>query len=239
MPLTCERRWYRHRPAVRGVIGVRCRLSVRRPNVHSWPIRRSPRPHRSGRLRPEQPPPPRPPPRRPLPRPLTTAPSTSALRRALRRVRDGVALDVTEASVLLAARGEQLDELLAAAARVRDAGWSTPAVRAWSPTPARCSCRSRGCAATAATTAPSPPCRTACLRRSSSATRCWRSPAPGPPPGARRRCSPSATGPRSAGPPRASGWRPAATTPRWSTCARARSPCWRRPACCRTSTPVS
>ena len=54
--------------------------------------------------------------------PTGAAPSTSALRRALRRVRDGVALDVTEASVLLAARGEQLDELLAAAARVRDAG---------------------------------------------------------------------------------------------------------------------
>src|SRR3954470_19466469 len=49
-------------------------------------------------------------------------PSAAALRRALRRVRDGVALDVTEASVLLAARGEQLDELLAAAGRVRDAG---------------------------------------------------------------------------------------------------------------------
>jgi FO synthase len=49
-------------------------------------------------------------------------PSPNALRRALRRVRDGVALDVTEAAVLLAARGEQLDELLAAASRVRDAG---------------------------------------------------------------------------------------------------------------------
>jgi FO synthase len=48
--------------------------------------------------------------------------SSSALRRALRRVRDGVALDVTEASVLLAARGEALDELLSAASRVRDAG---------------------------------------------------------------------------------------------------------------------
>ena len=48
--------------------------------------------------------------------------SPAALRRALRRVRDGVALDVTEASVLLAARGEELDELLAAASRVRDAG---------------------------------------------------------------------------------------------------------------------
>ena len=49
-------------------------------------------------------------------------PAPSALRRALRRVRDGVALDVTEAAVLLAARGAELDELLAAAARVRDAG---------------------------------------------------------------------------------------------------------------------
>src|SRR5919112_2094064 len=49
-------------------------------------------------------------------------PSAAALRRALRRVRDGVTLDVTEASVLLAARGPELDELLAAASRVRDAG---------------------------------------------------------------------------------------------------------------------
>jgi FO synthase len=49
-------------------------------------------------------------------------PSDSALRRALRRVRDGAVLDVTEAAVLLAARGERLDELLAAASRIRDAG---------------------------------------------------------------------------------------------------------------------
>ncbi|MCX6466703.1 MAG: bifunctional FO biosynthesis protein CofGH [Pseudonocardiales bacterium] len=49
-------------------------------------------------------------------------PSDAALRRALRRVRDGAVLDVTEAAVLLAARGEQLDELLAAASRIRDAG---------------------------------------------------------------------------------------------------------------------
>src|SRR5215213_662084 len=54
--------------------------------------------------------------------PSAATPSASALRRALRRARDGAALDVTEASVLLAARGEQLDELLAAAGRVRDAG---------------------------------------------------------------------------------------------------------------------
>ncbi|GAA0947758.1 bifunctional FO biosynthesis protein CofGH [Pseudonocardia zijingensis] len=51
-----------------------------------------------------------------------TAPSAAALRRALRRARDGVTIDVTEAAVLLAARGDALDELLAVASRVRDAG---------------------------------------------------------------------------------------------------------------------
>ncbi|MFC4947070.1 bifunctional FO biosynthesis protein CofGH [Pseudonocardia sp. GCM10023141] len=50
------------------------------------------------------------------------APPDSAVRRALRRARDGAVLDVTEAAVLLGARGEHLDELLAAAGRVRDAG---------------------------------------------------------------------------------------------------------------------
>ncbi|TQM35117.1 bifunctional FO biosynthesis protein CofGH [Pseudonocardia cypriaca] len=50
------------------------------------------------------------------------APSDNALRRALRRARDGVTIDVAEASVLLAARGEALDDLLAVASRVRDAG---------------------------------------------------------------------------------------------------------------------
>ena len=49
------------------------------------------------------------------------APSSSAISRALRRAEDGVTLDVTEAATLLHARGDQLDRLLAAAARVRDA----------------------------------------------------------------------------------------------------------------------
>jgi len=40
----------------------------------------------------------------------------------LRRARDGVTLNPTEAAVLMAARGEQLAELTAIAARVRDAG---------------------------------------------------------------------------------------------------------------------
>ncbi|MFL6072624.1 MAG: 7,8-didemethyl-8-hydroxy-5-deazariboflavin synthase CofG, partial [Mycobacteriales bacterium] len=48
--------------------------------------------------------------------------SDASLRRALRRARDGVTLDATEAEVLLGARGPALDELLDAAGRVRDAG---------------------------------------------------------------------------------------------------------------------
>ncbi|ADP84052.1 bifunctional FO biosynthesis protein CofGH [Pseudofrankia inefficax] len=54
--------------------------------------------------------------------PRPDQPSPSALRRALRRARDGATLDVTEAAVLLAARGDDLRDLSASAARVRDAG---------------------------------------------------------------------------------------------------------------------
>ena len=46
-----------------------------------------------------------------VPSPAEAAPTPSALRRALRRVRDGSTLDTTEAAVLLAARGDDLDEL--------------------------------------------------------------------------------------------------------------------------------
>src|SRR5437867_7686419 len=48
-------------------------------------------------------------------------PSASAIRRALRRANDGVTLNADEATALLFARGDDLDALLAAAARVRDA----------------------------------------------------------------------------------------------------------------------
>ncbi|MEU6593777.1 bifunctional FO biosynthesis protein CofGH [Streptomyces sp. NPDC046881] len=51
-----------------------------------------------------------------------TGPTENSMRRALKRARDGVALDVTEAAVLLQARGEDLTDLAASAARVRDAG---------------------------------------------------------------------------------------------------------------------
>ncbi|MFC0098801.1 bifunctional FO biosynthesis protein CofGH [Micromonospora marina] len=54
--------------------------------------------------------------------PEQNPPGRSALRRALRRARDGVSLDVGEAAVLLAARGEDLDELVGVAGRVRDQG---------------------------------------------------------------------------------------------------------------------
>ncbi|MFC8044253.1 bifunctional FO biosynthesis protein CofGH [Nocardia sp. NPDC057353] len=49
-------------------------------------------------------------------------PSPSAMRRALRRARDGVTLNVDEAAVLLHARGDDLKDLTTSAARVRDAG---------------------------------------------------------------------------------------------------------------------
>ncbi|WP_214405915.1 bifunctional FO biosynthesis protein CofGH [Pseudonocardia lacus] len=54
--------------------------------------------------------------------PTDPTPTDSAMRRALRRARDGAALDVVEAAVLMSARGEHLDELLGVASRVRDAG---------------------------------------------------------------------------------------------------------------------
>ena len=51
-------------------------------------------------------------------------PTAASVRRALRRAADGRALDPDEAAGLLAARGEFLDDLLALAGGVRDAGLS-------------------------------------------------------------------------------------------------------------------
>ncbi|MEZ0365960.1 bifunctional FO biosynthesis protein CofGH [Mycobacterium sp. pUA109] len=48
--------------------------------------------------------------------------SPSALRRVLRRARDGVVLNVDEAALAMTARGDDLADLCASAARVRDAG---------------------------------------------------------------------------------------------------------------------
>ncbi|WP_167735341.1 bifunctional FO biosynthesis protein CofGH [Rhodococcus sp. 1R11] len=49
-------------------------------------------------------------------------PAPSAMRRVLRRARDGVSLNVDEATVLLHARGDDLTDLMSSASRVRDAG---------------------------------------------------------------------------------------------------------------------
>src|SRR5581483_6873894 len=58
----------------------------------------------------------------PGPGPHGGGPTASAMRRALARARDGKPLDVDEATVLLHARGDDLDALLAYAGRTRDAG---------------------------------------------------------------------------------------------------------------------
>ncbi|BBZ77225.1 FO synthase [Mycolicibacterium anyangense] len=62
----------------------------------------------------------------PLPTPVvpprTDTPSPAAIRRVLRRARDGVTLNVDEAAIAMTARGEDLADLCASAARVRDAG---------------------------------------------------------------------------------------------------------------------
>jgi FO synthase len=50
------------------------------------------------------------------------APNPAAVRRVLRRARDGVALNVEEAAIAMTARGDDLGDLCASAARVRDVG---------------------------------------------------------------------------------------------------------------------
>ncbi|MBM4492340.1 bifunctional FO biosynthesis protein CofGH [Rhodococcus hoagii] len=58
----------------------------------------------------------------PIPSVPTEGPSASAMRRVLRRARDGATLNVDEATTLLHARGADLEDLCASAAKVRDAG---------------------------------------------------------------------------------------------------------------------
>jgi FO synthase len=53
---------------------------------------------------------------------MTMHPTANAMRRALHRAGEGVALSVEEATVLLAARGADLDALCAVASRLRDQG---------------------------------------------------------------------------------------------------------------------
>ena len=67
---------------------------------------------------------------------MSDDPTPQEIRRALARVDRGAAIDVAEATALLAARGADLDRLCAAAARVRDAGLvaaGRPGVVTYSP----------------------------------------------------------------------------------------------------------
>ena len=67
---------------------------------------------------------------------MSEAPTPQQVRRALARAERGAALDVAEAAALLAATGDDLDRLTAAAARVRDAGLvaaGRPGVVTYSP----------------------------------------------------------------------------------------------------------
>ena len=67
---------------------------------------------------------------------MSDDPTQQEIRRALARVERGAAIDVAEATALLAARGDDLDRLCAAAARVRDAGLiaaGRPGVVTYSP----------------------------------------------------------------------------------------------------------
>ncbi len=67
---------------------------------------------------------------------MSEQPTSHQVRRALARADRGAALDVPEATALLAARGEDLDRLCTAAARVRDAGLvaaGRPGVVTYSP----------------------------------------------------------------------------------------------------------
>lgn len=173
-------------------------------------------------------------------------PSPAALRRVLRRARDGVALNVDEAAVAMTARGEDLIDLCASAARVRDAGLEAAGRRgARGRLPVSYSrkvfipvthlCRDT-CHYCTFVTVPG--------KLLAAGRDMYLEPdeivdiaARGTNSVARRRCSPSATGPRRAGRRPGSGSTNVATTRPCPTCAPWRSGCWRRPVCCRTSTP--
>lgn len=67
---------------------------------------------------------------------MSDVPTPQQVRRALARVERGAAIDLAEATALLAARGEDLDRLTEAAAKVRDAGLvaaGRPGVVTYSP----------------------------------------------------------------------------------------------------------
>lgn len=169
------------------------------------------------------------------------APTPQQLRRALARAERGAALDPAEATVLLSARGDDLERLCAVAARVRDAGLvaaGRPGVVTYSPkvfVPVTRLCRDRCHYCTFVTTPGH-------LEREGQAP--YLSPDEildiarrGAELGCAEALFTSATGPRTGGPRPGPGSTSRATTRRWPTCGRWPCGCWRRPGCCPTSTP--
>jgi FO synthase len=163
----------------------------------------------------------------------------SGLRRALARARDGKALDLDEATVLLAARGDALEALLDVAGRVRDAGLvaaGRPGVITYSRKvfiPLTRLCRDRCHYCTFATVPGRLPAPYLSVDEVVAIA------AQGAALGCKEALFTLGDRPRTAGRRRASGSRRPATTARCPTCAPARSRCSRRPACCRTSTRAS
>ena len=188
---------------------------------------------------------PRPAPDSVIPVPVVPAPdpgpapgADSALRRVLARARDGKALDRDEAATLMRARGEQLGSLLGHAARVRDAGLARagrPGVITYSKKvfiPVTRLCRDR-CAYCTFVTVPGrldsmylSPDEILQIARDGAALGC------------KEALFTLGDRPEDRWPRPASGWTRTATTTRCPTSGPWPSWSWRRPACCRTSTPA-
>lgn len=181
----------------------------------------------------------------PLPNPAfpsRKAASSTALRRVLRRARDGVTLNVDEAALALTARGDDLADLMASAARVRDAGLESGGrLGAAGRLPISYSrkvfipvthlCRDK-CHYCTFVTVPGK------LRAQGQGM--YMEPDEildvarrGAELGCKEALFTLGTGQKSVGPKPNSGWTSVAMTPPWTMCARWRSGFWRRRVCCR------
>src|SRR5699024_2025137 len=177
------------------------------------------------------------------PTPVDPEPTPSAMRRALRRAADGLTLDATEASVLLAARGEDLDTLGALAAARRDArlvdegrpGVVTYSRKVFVPLTRLCRDRCHYCTFVTVPGKLRAAGEGMFLEPDEVVELCRR----GAEAGCKEALFTSGTARRSAGPRPATGSNPEASTRRSTTCGRCRSASWRRRGCCHTSTRAS
>jgi len=159
----------------------------------------------------------------------STQHSAPTMRRALRRAADGVSLDVTEASILLAARGADLDQQCRIAGHVRDQGLATaglPGLVTYSRKvfiPLTRLRRDRCHYCTFATTPNRVPAAFLDIDQVAQVAQ------DGAALGCKEALFTLGAGPKSAGPPHVSGWTSAAMTRRCPTSAPPRSPCRSRP----------